>query len=73
MRANELQILFEPDSVALMEYFAELLAGGDTDLLPKILEHLKGCPNCEHEYREVLHRLAASQTGQPHPFGGYRR
>jgi hypothetical protein len=48
---------------AVMEYYAELLAGGNTDLLPKILEHLEGCPNCELEYREVLRRLAASQKG----------
>jgi hypothetical protein len=47
---------------AVMEYYAELLAGGTTDLLPKILEHLAGCPNCEFQHREALLRLAAAQS-----------
>jgi hypothetical protein len=45
-----------------MEYYAELLAKGRVDLLPKIMEHLKGCPNCEAEYGEALSCLVASQS-----------
>jgi len=32
---------------AVMEYYAEMLAKGRIDLLPEIMEHLKGCPDCE--------------------------
>jgi hypothetical protein len=48
-----------------MEYYAELLARGRIDLLPKIMEHLKGCPDCEDKYGEVLSCLVASQY-EPH-------
>jgi len=47
---------------AVMEYFAELLAEGRTDLLPRIVAHLKGCPNCEAEYSEALSYLLVSQS-----------
>jgi hypothetical protein len=47
---------------AVMEYYAELLAGGNPDLLPQILKHLEGCPNCELQHREALLRLAAAQS-----------
>lgn len=47
---------------AVMEYYAELLAGGNTDLLPKILEHLEMCPNCELQFQDALHCLAADQV-----------
>ena len=47
---------------AVMEYYAELLAKGSTDLLPEVIEHLKGCPNCEARYREALRHLIASQS-----------
>jgi hypothetical protein len=61
-------VLEDPSSLtcdecfAVMEYYAELLASGNTDLLPKILEHLERCPNCELVHREALHRLLASQS-----------
>ena len=47
---------------AVMEYYAELLAGGNTDILPKIFEHLEGCPNCELQHREALLRLSTAQS-----------
>jgi hypothetical protein len=49
---------------ALMEYYAEFLTltGGDTSILPKVLDHLKRCPYCASQHREVLRRLAASQS-----------
>jgi len=48
---------------AVMEYYAELLAEGSTDLLPEVLEHLKECPPCEVEHREELRHLIVSQSG----------
>jgi hypothetical protein len=63
------QILLEKSSdlncdecFAVMEYYAELLAGGNTDLLPQILKHLEWCPNCELQHREALLRLVAAQS-----------
>jgi len=47
---------------AVMEYYAELLAGGNADLLPKILEHLEGCPNCGLQHREALLHLSAAES-----------
>ena len=47
---------------AVMEYYAEVLAMGGTDLLPEVIEHLKGCPDCELLHREALRRLAAGQS-----------
>lgn len=47
---------------AVMEYYAELLARGSTDLLPEVIEHLKGCPDCELQHRETLRHLVASQS-----------
>jgi len=47
---------------AVMEYYAELLAKGSTDLLPEVIEHLKGCPNCEVRHHEALRHLIASQS-----------
>jgi len=47
---------------AVMECYAELLAKGSTDLLPDVIEHLKGCPNCEVQHREALRHLIASQS-----------
>ena len=46
---------------AMMEYYAELLADGSTDLLPEVIEHLKQCPYCEVQYREELRHLITSQ------------
>jgi len=51
---------------ALMEYYAELLTEGEVHLSPAVIEHLRGCPNCEVEHREALGRLLARQpeTGE---------
>jgi hypothetical protein len=49
---------------AVVEYYAELLAKGSTDLLPEVIEHLKGCPNCEVQHREELRHLITSQSEQ---------
>jgi hypothetical protein len=61
-------VLKDPSSLtcdecfAVMEYYAELLAGCSTNLLPKVIEHLKECPACEARHREVLSWLVASQS-----------
>jgi hypothetical protein len=47
---------------AVMEYYAELLAEGSTDLLPEVIEHLRACPPCEVQHREELRHLIASQS-----------
>lgn len=47
---------------AVMDYYAEVLARGGADLLPKVLDHLKRCPHCAFQDREVLRRLAPSQS-----------
>jgi hypothetical protein len=47
---------------AVIECYAEVLAGDSADLLPKVIEHLKRCPSCEFQYRELLRRLATSQS-----------
>jgi hypothetical protein len=46
---------------AVMEYYAELLAEGSTDLLPEVIEHLRECPPCEVQHREELRHLIVSQ------------
>jgi hypothetical protein len=61
-------VLEDPSSLtcdecfALMEYYAEVLAGGGTSILPKVLDHLKRCPYCASQHREALRHLAASQS-----------
>jgi hypothetical protein len=45
---------------AVLEYYSELLVRGGADLLPKVLEHLQGCPECRIEHREALRRLEAT-------------
>jgi len=47
---------------AVMEYYAEVLAMGSTDLLPEVIEHLKSCPSCSLQHREALRRLIAGQS-----------
>ena len=47
---------------AVMEYYAEVLAMGSINLLPEVIEHLKGCPDCELQHREALRRLMARQS-----------
>ncbi|MEA3339413.1 MAG: hypothetical protein U9R15_05550 [Chloroflexota bacterium] len=44
---------------AVLEYYSELLAQGGPDLLPVVIEHLQGCPDCQIKYQEALHRLEA--------------
>jgi hypothetical protein len=50
---------------AVMEYYAEALTGHE-DLLPRIIEHLKRCPECALQHRRALRRLIPdpSQRGQ---------
>jgi len=45
---------------AVMEYYAEQLAVGSTDLLPEVMRYLQRCPACDLEYREALHWLEAN-------------
>jgi hypothetical protein len=47
---------------SMMEYYAELLAKGNADLLSEVIEHLKECPPCEVQHREKLRHLMASQS-----------
>jgi predicted polyphosphate/ATP-dependent NAD kinase len=47
---------------ALMECYAEVLAGGGTTILPQVLDHLKRCPYCAAQHREALRRLIASPS-----------
>ena len=47
---------------SVMDYYAELLANGSTDLLPEVIERLKECPPCEVQYREELRHLMAGQS-----------
>ena len=47
---------------SVMEYYAELLAEGSTDLLPEVIEHLKECPPCEVQHREELRHLITSPS-----------
>jgi hypothetical protein len=42
---------------AVMEYYAEVLATGNTDLLHEVIEHLKECPDCRLQHREALRHL----------------
>lgn len=47
---------------AVMEYYADVLARGGADLLPKVLKHLTKCPSCAAQHREALRRLMAEQS-----------
>jgi hypothetical protein len=47
---------------SVMEYYAELLARGNADLLLEVIERLKECPPCEVQHREELRHLIASQS-----------
>jgi predicted polyphosphate/ATP-dependent NAD kinase len=56
---------------ALMECYAEVLAGGGTTILPQVLNHLKRCPYCAAQHREALRRLIASLSdGDMSPLPG---
>jgi hypothetical protein len=44
---------------AVLEYYSELLAQGNVDLLPEVLEHLQGCPECWRVHQEALRCLEA--------------
>jgi hypothetical protein len=48
---------------AVMEYYAEGLARGGASLLPQALDHLKRCPHCAFQHREVLRLLGDSERG----------
>jgi hypothetical protein len=63
------QLLSEPPSdltcdecFAVMEYYADLLSTAGADLLPKVLDHLRGCPSCRAQHREALRRLMESES-----------
>jgi hypothetical protein len=45
---------------AVLEYYSGLLAQGGADLLPEVMEHLQGCPECWIEHQEALRRLEAT-------------
>jgi hypothetical protein len=47
---------------AVMEYYADVLATAGSDLLPKVLDHLRSCPSCRDQHREALRRLTESQS-----------
>ena len=47
---------------AVIEYYAEGLARSGADLLPKVIEHLKRCPQCELQHRDALRRLLAGRS-----------
>jgi len=49
---------------AVLKYYSELLTLGGPDLLPTIVEHLQGCPDCRIEHQEALRRLEAVQEEQ---------
>jgi hypothetical protein len=44
---------------ALLEHYAELLAEGGHALIPKVIEHLRRCPECKQQHREALVSLLA--------------
>jgi hypothetical protein len=47
---------------ALIAYYADLLTRGGVGLLPLVIERLKRCPDCQPQFREVLHCLPGSQS-----------
>jgi hypothetical protein len=46
---------------AVMEYYAEALTDRGVDLLPRVIEHLEGCPDCALQHRDALRGLLAGQ------------
>ena len=44
---------------AVVEYYSEFLAQGGADLLPEVMEHLQGCPECWRVHQKALRRLEA--------------
>lgn len=46
---------------AVMEYYAHALAECGPDILPRVLEHLRTCPDCRVQHREALRRLTPDQ------------
>lgn len=60
-------LLDEPSSLtceecfAVLEYYAEVLAGGGAQLLPQILDHVKHCPDCSLEHHEELRQFMATR------------
>jgi hypothetical protein len=47
---------------AVVEYYAKVLTRGGVDLLPRIIEHLARCPDCQLQHRETLRCLVADQS-----------
>jgi hypothetical protein len=47
---------------AVLEYYAEVLAGPGSDLLPRIIEHLERCPDCALQHQEELQYLLADPS-----------
>ena len=46
-----------PECFAVIEFYAGILAQRGPDVLPRVLEHLQGCPSCPGEYDRSLQRL----------------
>ncbi len=42
---------------AVIEFFAGLLVEGGPELLPEVLGHLEGCPECPIELHRAMKRL----------------
>jgi hypothetical protein len=42
---------------AVLEYYSDLLTQRGAGILPKVMEHLQGCPECRIEHQEALRRL----------------
>jgi len=47
------------ECLAVLEFFAGLLAEAGPELLPDVLGHLEGCPECPLELHQALRRLDA--------------
>ena len=45
---------------AVLESYSELLAQGGANLLPEVMEHLQGFPECWSVHQEALRRLEAT-------------
>lgn len=41
----------------VLEYYSDLMFQGGPGLLPVVIEHLQGCPDCRIKHQETLHRL----------------
>jgi hypothetical protein len=48
---------------AVLEYYAELLAKEQTELLPEIMDRMKKCPLCQAQHGEALRLLMETGGG----------